>query len=60
MGLKREEARRAEGTGYYSAYESDASDVLGYLSSDLTGVERDEPSYYDGRLFKVTVIVEEV
>ena len=60
MTLKREEARKAEGVGYYTTYGSDATDVLGYLEADLVGLGDERPSYYDGRLFKVTVTVEEV
>jgi hypothetical protein len=60
MGLKREDAKRAKGSGYYSSYGSDASDVLGYVSADLHHVVEDRPNYYDGTLFKVTIIVEEV
>jgi len=61
MGLKREELKRAEGVGYYvTSYGSDASDVLGYVSSDMTRLEEEEPYDPYGPVFKVTVIVEEV
>lgn len=60
MALNREEAKRAEGYGYYITYSSDASDVLDYISGSLDGIDTDKPYYgYDGRCFKVTVTVEE-
>lgn len=60
MGLKREEQRRAQGEGYYTSFASDASEILDYIAGDVRHVEEEKPSYYDGRLFKVTVTVEEV
>ena len=59
MVLKREEYKRAEGVGWYATYSLGADDVLDHLSTHMN-VEEDEPSYHSGRLFKVTVIVEEV
>lgn len=61
MPLHSEASKRAEGVGYYTSYSSTADDVLGYLSGNLDGVEVDKPTYYgyDGKVFKVTVIVEE-
>lgn len=61
MPLKKDGVTKAEGVGFYStSYGSDADDVLGYLSGDLTGVEEDEPYYISGQLFRVTVTVEQV
>jgi hypothetical protein len=59
MGLKKDTATRAEGVGYYMS-QSDASEVLDYLSADMHNVEPDEPTYHYGSAFKVTVIVEEI
>lgn len=58
MAFKREEEHRAEGVGYYGTSYSDAQDVFNYLTSDMS-VEEERPTYYD-KIFKVTVIVEEV
>jgi hypothetical protein len=61
MSLKRTEQTRAEGEGYYhTSYGSDASDVLNYVSGDMVGVQEDKPYDAYGKIFKITVIVEEV
>lgn len=60
MALSYEGVKRAEGVGYYTTYSSDADDVLRHISGSLDGVEEEKPYYgYDGKIFKVTVIVEE-
>lgn len=62
MGFKREEVSRASAEGYYLTYSSDATDVLDYISGNINGVEEERPSYYgrDGRVFRVTIVVEEI
>ena len=60
MGFSREDSRRAEAVGYYVSYDSDASDVLGYITGDIMGVEPEERSHYEFPTFKVTVTVEKL
>ncbi len=62
MGLKRESLKRVEGVGYYTSYGSDTLDVLGYIESDVQDRLTEDPPYngYDGKTFKVTIIVEEI
>lgn len=60
MPLNRDTVKRAEGFGYYYSWSSDAGDILDMISGDLSEVETDKPHYgYEGKTFKVTIIVEE-
>lgn len=60
MAFNRPTSKRASGYGYYTTYSSDADDVLDFVTGQLTGIDEDKPYYgYDGKTFKVTVIVEE-
>ena len=60
MGFQREGAKRAEATGYYKSYSSSVSDVLDYVTADISHVEEFQPSYLDGTVFRVTIVVEEI
>lgn len=60
MGFLHEEVKRAEATGYYTSYNSNARDILDFITADISHVEESKPSYIVGTVFKVTIIVEEI
>ena len=63
MGLQSEAIKRSEGTGWYRSSVFDASDILNMVGEGSISIEETEPyhdSYSGTKLYKITVIVEEV
>ena len=63
MGLQSEAVRRVEGTGWYQSTVFDASDILEMVGEGNISIEESEPyhdSYSGTKLYKITVVVEEV